>query len=53
MLVKFWTNLEPKCVELIFNAPNVANLGFRRYDRNCHFKFDNYILIPRMPMPEE
>ena len=26
----FGTNLGPKCVDLIFNAPNVANLGFRK-----------------------
>ena len=24
------TTLGPKCVNLIFNAPNVANLGFRK-----------------------
>ena len=28
LLKHFGTNLGPKCVELIFNAPNVANLGF-------------------------
>ena len=22
-------------------------------DRNCHFKSNNYIIIPRMPMPED
>ena len=25
----FWTNLEPTFVDLIFHAPNVANLRFR------------------------
>ena len=24
-----------------------------RSDQNCHVKFDNYILILRMPMPED
>ena len=30
----------------------LPSLDLERSDQNWHFKSDNYIIIPRMPMPE-
>ena len=32
--------------------PMLQTSDWERSDGNCHFKSDNYILIPRMSMPE-
>ena len=45
------TNLGLTSVDLIFYTPNVANLGIWKIVYS--YSSDNYILIPRMPMPED
>ena len=37
---------------LFLTPPMLQNSDLERSDQNCHFKSDNYILIPRMPMLE-
>ena len=38
---------------LFLTPPMLQTSDFERSDRYCHDKSDNYILIPRMPMPED
>ena len=37
---------------VFLTPPMLQTLDLERSDQNCHFKSDNYILILRMPMPE-
>ena len=40
-------------VSILFLMPPILQTSdLERSDQNCHFKYDNYILITRMPMPE-
>ena len=41
-------------MSILFLMPPMSQTSdLERSGRNCHFKSDNYILIPRMPMPED
>ena len=46
--------LFPIKVSILFLTPPMLQTSeLERSDQNCHFKSDNYNLIPRMPMPED
>ena len=47
-------NIDPGNVLDSNNMPPMSQTSdLERYYQNCHFKSDNYILIPRKPMPED
>ena len=42
-----------KVSNLFLTPPMSQTSDLERYYRNCHFRSDNYILIPRKPMPKD